>query len=209
VRRLALGAVAAAAVILLAMLVADRPLALFLKSHEGLATEVFRRVTVLGEGRWYLMASAAALAAAVIAGRLATDPQRQARCRRWALEAGYVFAAVAVTGLSVDLLKVVVGRARPKLLFTDDFFGFHPFSLAADLWSMPSGHATTAGALAVALMLIWPRCWPVYLIGAGLIAASRVVITAHYLSDALAGLYLGAMGALVIAWIARRYETRR
>ena len=70
---------------------------------------------------------------------------------------------------------------------------------------MPSGHATTAFAAAVAVALLWPRLRVPMLIYAFLIAASRVVLDAHYVSDVLAGAAVGVAGALLVRdWFAAR-----
>jgi membrane-associated phospholipid phosphatase len=70
-------------------------------------------------------------------------------------------------------------------------------------WSFPSNHATVAGAAAVAL------AWSVarlgfFAVGVALFAAaSRVVVGVHYPHDVIAGLFLGAMVALVLPVPAR------
>jgi len=62
----------------------------------------------------------------------------------------------------------------------------------------------TIAAVATALYLLWPRGLPFYLIAAALVAASRFIIGAHYLSDALAGAALGCCVSWVIwRWFAR------
>ena len=74
-----------------------------------------------------------------------------------------------------------------------------------DYASMPSGHATTAFAAMVAVALLWPRLRIPVLVYALLIAASRVMLDAHYLSDVLAGAVAGAAGALLVRdWFAAR-----
>ena len=45
----------------------------------------------------------------------------------------------------VDLLKVIVGRPRPKLLFASGAYEFSWIGLGADHWSFPSGHAASGG----------------------------------------------------------------
>jgi membrane-associated phospholipid phosphatase len=105
---------------------------------------------------------------------------------------------VAVSGIVADILKVIFGRARPKLLFADDVYGFTWGAMQADQWSLPSGHATTIAALATAFSLLWPRGIPAYWLAAALVMASRIVIGAHYLSDVLLGAALGALVAWVI-----------
>jgi membrane-associated phospholipid phosphatase len=54
------------------------------------------------------------------------------------------------------------------------------------------------------LWYLWPRYAPVYAAIAVLIAAARVIICAHYLSDAVAGLAIGAAAAWIIAGLFAR-----
>jgi undecaprenyl-diphosphatase len=84
-------------------------------------------------------------------------------------------------------------------------FTFDPFAGRSTYASFPSGHSTTAFCMAVALSFFLPR-WraPLFLL-AGLIAFSRVAVGAHYPSDTIAGAYLGAVSAFLVAWaFARR-----
>ena len=70
---------------------------------------------------------------------------------------------------------------------------------------MPSGHATTAFAVAVAFGVLWPRLRPLLWIYAIVIALSRVVVAAHHPSDVVAGAIAGAVGALLVRdWLAAR-----
>jgi membrane-associated phospholipid phosphatase len=116
----------------------------------------------------------------------------------------FLFAAVAVSGLAADLVKVAAGRTRPKLLFLMGLDHFAWFGFQADYWSFPSGHATTAAALMLGLWYLWPRWAPLYAAVAILIAAARVIICAHYLSDAVAGLAIGAAATWIIAGLFAR-----
>src|SRR5260370_27915762 len=106
-----------------------------------------------------------------------------------------LFSAVAVSGITVDLLKVIVGRPRPKLFFSAGNYEFSWIGLSADHWSFPSGHAATAAAFATALWCLWPQPVLFYVIGAALVAISRVVMGAHYLSDVVMGAFIGLLPA--------------
>src|SRR5260370_932634 len=79
-----------------------------------------------------------------------------------------LFSAVAVSGITVDLLKVIVGRPRPKLFFSAGNYEFSWIGLSADHWSFPSGHAATAAALATALWCLWPQPVLFYVVCAAL-----------------------------------------
>jgi membrane-associated phospholipid phosphatase len=114
--------------------------------------------------------------------------QRHAEAMRVAARVpAFLFAAVAASGLTVDVLKIVFGRTRPRLLFSAGSYGFDWLGWRADYWSFPSGHAATAAALVVALWWLWPRHILFYLALGGMIAASRVITCVHYLSDTVMG----------------------
>lgn len=108
--------------------------------------------------------------------------------RRWAA-LYYAIAAVLSAG-AVQLLKVTVDRARPTDILVH-----------ADVGSFPSGHTANAATIAVALAIIFPRIWvwaagTVYTV---IMLLSRTYLGAHWLSDTLGGLLLGA-GVAIIVW---------
>jgi membrane-associated phospholipid phosphatase len=118
---------------------------------------------------------------------------------------GFLFAAIAVPSLFVTIVKRMIGRARPMVTGHVDPFAFSPFIWRADYAGLPSGHSTTAFAVLVAFGTLWPRARTAVLIYALLIAASRVVVTAHYPTDVLAGAVVGTVGALMVRrWFALR-----
>jgi lipid A 4'-phosphatase len=166
----------------------DRPLAQYFHGLDPTLHATFAFITNFGEGGVYLVPLGLVTIAALIAKR-----------RLLAWRAGFIFAAVAIPGLLVDIFKPVFGRARPQLLFERHLFGFTWSGPHADLWSFPSGHSVTVAALAVALYAIYPPLWPAYAALALLVIASRVIIDAHYLSDVIAGTYFGVIGAWALA----------
>jgi len=71
--------------------------------------------------------------------------------------------------------------------------------------SLPSGHATTAFALAFAVSALWPRTIVAMAAYAILICVSRVVLLAHHPSDVVAGALVGVIGAMFVRyWFAAR-----
>ncbi|HIP23439.1 MAG TPA: phosphatase PAP2 family protein [Rhodobacteraceae bacterium] len=113
-------------------------------------------------------------------------------------KAALVFAAVAVPGLFILIVKFFVGRARP---YTGEI-GFFPFTQGSAYASWPSGHTTTAFGFAVAIGLAFPALrWPLIAIAA-LIGYSRMVLEMHYLGDVIMGATIGTLGAvLVYNWL--------
>jgi len=120
---------------------------------------------------------------------------RRALGVRWLL-AG---ATVAGAGLLELLLKNLSCRGRPNAADAGAFFSRFPCNPADYAHaSFPSGHATTAFALAALLALWYPRWAAGFLALAGLVGLSRVVLGAHFPSDVLAGAALGMGVALVV-----------
>jgi undecaprenyl-diphosphatase len=118
---------------------------------------------------------------------------------------GFLFTAIALPSLFVTIVKRMIGRARPNVGGSLDPFLFSPFKWVPAYAGMPSGHATTAFAVLVAVGTLWPRARTALLIYAVLIAISRVVVTAHYPTDVFAGALVGAVGAMMV----RRYFALR
>lgn len=117
---------------------------------------------------------------------------------------GFVFMAVAAPGLTVSIVKRLIGRARPYLN-SGGPFEFSPFAWKAHMASLPSGHGTTVFATAVAVGALYPRLRPLLWGFATIIAVSRVAVSEHYPSDVLAGALVGVFGALLIRrWFASR-----
>jgi len=152
---------------------------------------VFAVITQFGLAKGYLVISGVLCLGFGLAAWARREAGPAPRLALYAGRALFVFLAVAASGLAVDLLKLVFGRARPKLLFLDGTYGFFWGAVRPDYWSFPSGHAATAAALATAFTLLWPKGWPLYLPLALVVAASRVIIDAHYLSDVVCGAALG------------------
>jgi membrane-associated phospholipid phosphatase len=110
----------------------------------------------------------------------------------------FIWLSIALSGITVDILKFILGRARPKLLFENNSYGFEFFKTSHEWVSCPSGHASTAISLGVALMFLFPRFrWPI-LAFAVIVAFSRVFITAHFVSDVLIGSLIGALTVIIL-----------
>jgi lipid A 4'-phosphatase len=180
----------------------DRPVALYFHGASPPVLEFFRAVTRFGVSTYYLIGTAALALVLWLAGRFGRDGWA-ARLGAAAVVPWFLFLSIAVSGLITDLLKVSFGRARPKLLFANETFGFDWWGTRADFWSFPSGHTTTVVAIAAALCCLWPRFLPLYVGFAALIGASRVVIGAHYVSDVVAATFIAIA---TTDYLRRRFE---
>ena len=117
----------------------------------------------------------------------------------------FLFCAVTVPVLITEVIKWCVGRGRPFVGGEADVFHFSHFAGNPAYYSFPSGHATTAFALAFAVSVIWPKARLAMAVYAVIIAASRLVLLAHHPSDVVAGALIGIIGAMFVRyWFAAR-----
>jgi undecaprenyl-diphosphatase len=101
--------------------------------------------------------------------------------------------AAAVANASLLLVKGRVRRPRPCELTPPRAFDLGPLEwFACDRFSFPSGHALNAFALGAVVALALPAVAVPVLAMAASIAASRVLLGLHWLSDVFAGALAGA-----------------
>lgn len=132
------------------------------------------------------------------------DPQRRRRLLDW-------LAAVGVATLSCFLLKICLGRPRPKFNDPSTFVGIfeaYPFSTKTgeiayryswdlttrhpwDLWSMPSSHVALATVMSVFLVYQYPRLRPFGVAMVVLVSCCRVLFRDHYPTDVVVGAAVG------------------
>jgi membrane-associated phospholipid phosphatase len=117
----------------------------------------------------------------------------------------WLVALVALEAVVAPASKLVLARARPSWA--------HPITVLGST-SFPSGHATAAAMTAVALSILTRR--PVVACCAGAIAvtvaASRVFLGVHYVSDVVGGVLLGSVLAFstfaATVWARERWRAR-
>jgi len=129
-----------------------------------------------------------------------------------ALLSSFIFLGVAIPGLISNLLKRLIGRGRPDEFADVGAFFFRSLANDWQFQSFPSGHATTAIALAFVIGFLWPRLFPLFLAVGTVVSLSRVPVGMHYPSDVFGGLVVGMLGAYLMRNVfARRrwlFDTR-
>ena len=165
----------------------------------------FRSLTEVGKSEFLLVPAALAILAFGLFpwDRLA-GPQK-AVLTNYQLLGLYAFGAVAGSGITNNFLKIAFGRARPRHFDDLGPYFFDPPGLSSGFQSFPSGHSTTAGAMAIIFLLLFPRLKWIWLGFAAWVAGSRVIVGAHYPADSVAGFAYGASFAWLLAlWFANR-----
>ncbi len=117
------------------------------------------------------------------------------KSRRWKDIAVACLLAGLIAGISLNVLRPTLGRARPQAPAGP---GFHWFELGDELDSMPSGHAMSNAASAFAIVPLAPVALVPAVVYTIAMSWSRLELNRHYPSDVLWGSLLGAILGLAV-----------
>ena len=121
---------------------------------------------------------------------------------------GAAMVAASTIGILVGNagLKLIVGRARPDLL---------PHLASETSLSFPSGHASNAAAVFLAIGWVLVRdgarpglVWPLVILFVAMVGLSRIVLGVHWPTDVIAGWCVGAGWMLVCAAVCTHLDAR-
>lgn len=166
----------------------DLPLAVYFNAPEQQPIrDIFHEITKLGLGEYWLVPS---LVATLVLWKFR---------RAWAMQSALFFSSVAFSGILTNIIKITVCRVRPVLYFDQGLYGFFPLTPDShSRLSFPSGHATVGFSVALMLMYWFPRWKWLWLTFGIVVAFSRVIVTAHYLSDTIAGGWVSMVGFVLV-----------
>lgn len=186
----------------LSILLLDRPIASF--SHEHFhGISVFVRFTQIPETFFPIAALVFAGVALTVARGRQVGPigDTLLRCS---------LSLVAAATVK-DQLKYVFGRTWPETWINNNpsfigngTFEFAPFHGAIAYASFPSGHITAMCAVMAVLWLRWPRFRWLYGFLVALVVVGFLGADYHWLSDIIAGGFLGTAAGVTAARIGRR-----
>lgn len=201
-RRLIIGAVTGLVCVALAMMFLDERGVAFTRTLPLSVITTFNEITDFGQSGWFLVPIGSMILLAALLSMPAAGRTANLVLASLVVRLEFIFLAIALPGLAVTIGKRLIGRVRPSALGP---FAYEPWSWKPAFASLPSGHGTTAVAAAIAIGALWPKMRVPMWIYAVTIAASRVVIQAHFVSDVIAAAFVGAFGAILVRnWFASR-----
>lgn len=118
-------------------------------------------------------------------------------------EAIALLSAFLLSGIVVQVIKNLVSAQRPRLFFEA---GRYPYFLdhvsLANFSSFPSGHTTTAFAIATVLILVLKnKKWQLpILFTTILVGYSRIYLAQHFLLDILIGAIIGSLSGFTAVY---------
>lgn len=111
----------------------------------------------------------------------------------------YFFKMVGTTVpfafLSKTIIKFVFGRINTRVWVSDPTLGnnFHWFDGGGSYNGFPSGHMAVLAPLLIALWHFYPSLRPLWGAALGSLAIALVLTDYHFISDVIAGAYLGLL----------------
>lgn len=128
------------------------------------------------------------------------------------LEATHILVAFLTSGIVAQVMKNITHAPRPRAFFKPGFYSNFIEGVTQSGWtSFPSGHTTTAFALATVLALhARNKTWGIlYLLLAIGEAYSRIYLGQHFLEDVVAGALIGVFFAIVTYYFVRQIKIFR
>lgn len=176
----------------------DRQLSLLAQSWPSYIRDALTQITPYGESGWILYPSGALYIVTALVALFVRWKLMRTLLWQFAALYAFIFSAVGVPSLVSTITKRIVGRGRPEHFLDTGFWGIKPNWADWTYQSFPSGHATTAFALAATVGFVSPRwLYPAALLAAA-IGLSRITEGVHYPSDVVAGAMLGFLGAFAV-----------
>ena len=144
------------------------------KTDQGIIDSSMSYITHLGDGK-------------VDVGIASQLPDKEARYN--------AYKSLLVGGLSVITLKSIIGKSRPP-----GPIEYQRFTLDSSHHAFPSGHSTTAFALATSIADYYPDYKYLSYGLASLVCISRLYEDRHWASDVIAGAGLGYLSAKFVEY---------
>jgi membrane-associated phospholipid phosphatase len=174
-------------------LTVDRRLAHFIYDHiNARAHKALDSVTHYAKAGHWLAAAVLALIVAAVMRHFNTLAEEATMLVNYSLA---FIASLSMGSVVLHLIKLVLGRRRPRDDMEMGLYGFTPLAFNPDYNSFPSGHALTICCVAVIFTCVWPMWWPLWFSIAFLLGVTRALLTAHFLSDVLIGGGIGLIAA--------------
>ena len=177
----------------------DIPLALLLNTYRDTPwADFFAAITDFANGAiWYALA-VLGMGVAYVCRKTLPDTPDIARLSKELRAWGFMIISMATSGILINIIKLVVGRERPRFLFREGTADFHPFALRIADCSFPSGHTQSICAAMLCLAFLFPALRPLFFVVAVLVSASRVILGAHYFADVMASVFIAV--AITLLW---------
>ena len=110
----------------------------------------------------------------------------------------FIFLTILLSGITAQFFKHIIGRPRPILYNGFDKTSLEIFSFDSKWHSFPSGHTTTIFAFIFCLIFLFPKIKNILITIAVIIASTRVIVGAHFVSDIFGGVLVAYLSSIFL-----------
>ncbi|ASG68636.1 phosphatase [Francisella halioticida] len=171
----------------------DTPVEDYIKhSLPHIVDTIFKDITNVGKAEYILI-----ICIVIVLVRLVCNPKKLSEkmeifFNKLVAYSGFMIATVAISGIVGQILKMIIGRARPKFFLQYGSHYFEHFHAPGyNFASMPSGHSITVAAMFLAFLYMFQKLKYMWYVLIVIFAGSRVIIGSHYPSDVIFGVAIG------------------
>ncbi len=150
--------------------------------------EFFIEITKLGSSSWYFSITIIGFVIFYINNKLKIIKTKSTKNLSNFFICSFVY--ILTVGIITQIIKHVVGRPRPNHADFEDVFSFKYFTLESNFHSFPSGHSSTIFIVCFILVSVLPKLKYFFYFLASIVAFSRVIVSAHFFTDIVAGAIL-------------------
>ena len=110
----------------------------------------------------------------------------------------FIFFNILFSGIAVQIFKHILGRPRPPLFHSNNLSTIDIFNFDSRWHSFPSGHTATIFAFIFCLIFLFPKIKNILITIAIIIASTRVIVGAHYVSDIFGGALVAYITSILL-----------
>ena len=110
----------------------------------------------------------------------------------------FIFLNILLSGIVTQILKHIIGRPRPVLFNGFDLKSLDIIHFDSKWHSFPSGHSATIFAFIFCIIFLFPKIKNILITIAIIIASTRVIVGAHFISDIFGGALVAYLTSILI-----------
>ena len=110
----------------------------------------------------------------------------------------FILFNILFSGIAVQIFKHILGRPRPPLFHSNNLTTLDIFNFDTRWHSFPSGHTATIFAFIFCLIFLFPKIKNILITIAIVIASTRVIVGAHYVSDIFGGALVAYITSILL-----------
>ena len=110
----------------------------------------------------------------------------------------FIFLNILLSGIVTQILKHIIGRPRPVLFNGFDLKSLDIIHFDSKWHSFPSGHSATIFAFIFCMIFLFPKIKNILITIAIIIASTRVIVGAHFISDIFGGALVAYLTSILI-----------